>query len=101
MALEHLHESITKQNLWLYILALLRDSSASPPEIKEAVRVRFGFSPAKITFYSVLYKLRREGLVEKITDSFRSRYRITEKGDGALDDGIRLLTQTVDGLKAR
>jgi DNA-binding PadR family transcriptional regulator len=80
MAYEHLRDSLTKGNLWLYVLATLKERSATPTELNAIVRERHGFAPARITFYSVLYKLQREGLVRKSTDAFRSRYEITPKG---------------------
>lgn len=99
MAVEHLRNSITKQNLWLYILSSLRGGPDSPSEVKREVESRFGFSPAKITFYTVLYKLRREGLVRKTTESFRSKYEITEKGERALEEAIDSLEDTSERLK--
>ncbi len=99
MALDHLRDSITKQNLWLYVLSSLRGGPASPSEVEREVQSRFGFSPAKITFYAVLYKLRREGLVGKTTESFRSKYEITASGERALDEAIDTLENTSERLK--
>lgn len=91
MAYEHLRDSLTRGNLWLYILSTLEKSRASPGEIRKTVRKDFGFSPAAITFYSVLYRLRREGLVRKATDDFRSSYEITGRGKEELERARRLL----------
>jgi DNA-binding PadR family transcriptional regulator len=99
MALEHLRDSVTKQNLWLYILSVLIEGPASPAEIEKGVLSRFGFSPAKITFYTVLYKLRKESLVEKMAESFRSKYKITEGGEQAFRNGISTLANVVEKLK--
>ncbi len=99
MAVEHLRNSITKQNLWLYILSSLRGGPASPSELEREVESNFGFSPAKITFYTVLYKLRKEGLVGKTTESFRSKYGITERGARALEEAIGALENTSERLK--
>ena len=87
MALERLRSTLTKGNLWLYVLTLLLDSPARPGEIKDSVKSKYGFSPATITFYSVLYRLRRQGLVKKSSDDFRARYEITEKGKTELTKG--------------
>ena len=92
MALEHLRESITKGNLWLYILKALEDRPSTPVEAKAAVKRAHSFAPATITFYSVLYKLRREGLVRKSSDSFRSSYEITDKGKTELVRAKALLS---------
>jgi DNA-binding PadR family transcriptional regulator len=80
LALEHLRTSLTKGNLWLYILSELQLGNATPSEIRSRVLDKRGFAPAAITFYSVIYKLRREGLVKRSSDSFRSAYAITPKG---------------------
>ncbi len=67
--------------------------------MEREVESNFGFSPAKITFYTVLYKLRREGLVGKTTESFRSKYGITERGARALEEAIGALENTSERLK--
>ncbi len=94
MAYAHLTESLTTGNLWLYILSTLESGPATPSEIKTKVGARFGFSPAAITFYSVLYKLRREGLVEKTSKRFRSAYVVTEAGRTELARAAELLAKT-------
>ena len=91
MAYEHLRSSLTKGNLWLYVLAVLKRGEAAPVEIRKRVQKDHGFSPAAITFHSVLYKMRMEGLVRKSTDSFRSKYEITQKGIDALVEARTLL----------
>jgi DNA-binding PadR family transcriptional regulator len=84
LALEHLRESLTRGNLWIYVLSALEEGPATPREIKKRVLAGHGFSPATITFYSVLYKLRREGLVERTSGEFRSSYRATQAGKAEL-----------------
>ncbi len=95
MAMERLRSTLTKGNLWLYILSLLTESPAYPGEIKENVESKYGFSPATITFYSVLYRLRREGLVKKSSDDFRAKYRITEKGKDELSRGRNFIEKVL------
>lgn len=91
MAYEHLRESLTRGNLWVYILSVLESGPASPSEIKKKVTARYGFSPAGITFYSVLYRLRREGLVQRKSDEFRSAYAVTASGRSELVRALDLL----------
>jgi PadR family transcriptional regulator PadR len=91
LAYEHLRVSLTKGNLWLYVLTALEERPATPTKLKTLVAEKHGFAPATITFYSVLYKLRREGLVKKATDSFRSEYEITARGRAELGKGRELL----------
>ena len=100
MALEHLRHTLTKGNLWLYILSELAKGDATPAELRVRVVRRHGFSPAVITFYSVLYKLRKEGLVVKASGKFRSAYSITQKGKAELVLAGTALQDTVDRIRA-
>jgi PadR family transcriptional regulator len=93
LAYEHLRESLTRNNLWLYVLSTLEEGPASPGEIKKKVQARYDFSPAAITFYSVLYKLRKEGLVQRKSDEFRSAYDVTAAGRAQLAKAGELLEQ--------
>lgn len=100
MALEHLRETLTKGNLWLYVLSVLEcRESASPGEVKRAVEKAYGFSPATITFYTVLYKLRREGLVQRASREFRSGYSITPRGVAELEKARRMLDEVSSSLR--
>jgi DNA-binding PadR family transcriptional regulator len=62
LALDRLEKKLTKENLWIYILKLLKDRELYAYELKDKIRARFGFEPAMITVYVVLYKMEREGL---------------------------------------
>ena len=106
MALERLHQKLTKENLWLYILCLLRDRQPLYAyEIKHRIAYSFGFEPATITVYVVLYKMEGEGLVVSSTDRggtdnvVRRYYRMTELGAKTLEDGKALLRKTLDQLQ--
>ena len=98
MAFEHLRSSLTRGNLWLYVLAELEKSDASPAEIRKSVEGRHGFAPAAITFYSVIYRLRREGLVKRSSEEFRSTYSITPKGKVELAKALEYIGSVKDGL---
>ena len=77
---------------------LLQEGSLSPTEIKVRVSTKYHFTPATITFYTVLYRLRREGLVKKVEESFRSEYEITSKGRVELGKGRALLKYVLGNL---
>jgi PadR family transcriptional regulator len=98
LAFEHLRDTLTRGNLWLYILAVLEKGPRSPVELRKEVRGRYSFAPAAITFYSVLYKLRREGLVRKASAEFRSKYEVTQRGREELARGRELLRDLGGGL---
>ena len=91
VAYEHLRQSLTRNNLWVYILSALEDGPATPGEIRKKVQSRHGFAPAAITFYSVLYKLRREGLVQRTSEEFRTAYGVTAAGRAELARARELL----------
>ena len=99
LAFEHLRSTLTRGNLWIYVLSELQKGAATPGALRSQVQKVHGFSPAAITFYSVLYKLRREGLVERSSDSFRSSYGITPKGRVELQSALGLLRDTREGLE--
>ncbi len=99
MAYERLVEKLTVENLWLYVLRLLREKPLYGYEIRKQIQGRFNFAPAVITVYVVLYKLQREGLVKKTSvkgDSSvqRKYYTITEKGAEALTAGKKFFEDT-------
>jgi PadR family transcriptional regulator len=99
LAYEHLRRSLTKGNLWLYVLAELHSGDASPAELRSAVERKHGFAPASITFYTVIYRLRREGLVGRSTDAFRSAYFITPSGRAELSKALALLREVGERLE--
>ncbi|MCX8182055.1 MAG: PadR family transcriptional regulator [Candidatus Methanomethyliaceae archaeon] len=105
MALRRLEEKVTKENLWIYILSLLRERPLYAYEIKERIRERFGFEPATITAYVVLYRLEREGLVESRQEKgasdnvVRRYYRITEKGLQTMEAGREFLKKIIKMLE--
>jgi PadR family transcriptional regulator PadR len=98
LTLEHLRTLLTKGNLWLYILSELQLGDATPGEIRSRVLDRRGFTPAAITFYSVIYRLRREGLVRRSSDTFRSAYAITPEGRDMLVRAVTYLAEVQKSL---
>jgi DNA-binding PadR family transcriptional regulator len=96
---QRLRNSITKDNLWLYILSLLKRREGYPYEIREMIEKRFGFKPGKVTAYIVLKKLEKGGYVSKTRKvkregPERTYYRITGKGLGEIDKGKEILERT-------
>jgi DNA-binding PadR family transcriptional regulator len=85
-ALKRLKLKITKETLWIYIARLLQERPMYGYEIREHIRERFDFEPARVTAYVVLYSLQREGIVESKMEKSplgkpsRKYYTLTEKG---------------------
>jgi len=109
MAYERLVEKLTKENLWLYILTMLRERAMYGYEIAGRLRSDFKIPIATITAYVVLYKMEREGLIERVSEPEVSGgrvnvrkvyYRQTDKGRETLEKGIeyiRSILQTLEG----
>ncbi|WP_309493484.1 PadR family transcriptional regulator [Candidatus Hecatella orcuttiae] len=104
LSVKRLNDKLTKENLWIYILAELVKRPMYAYEVAKAVKQKYMIPAATVTTYVVLYKMKREGLIEKKEKSFplsrpaRKYYGITEKGLRALEEGKRLLRQTLDVL---
>lgn len=97
-AMTRLVNKMTKEMLWMYILRLLQERPHYGYEIKELITKRFGFSPATVSGYAIIYRLTKDGLIEAQTkdDSPRKYYAITEKGRTAMSEAKAFLSKTVD-----
>lgn len=93
--LERLRKSITKDNLWIYILNLLKEKELYPYEIREKIKNQFKFSPGNMTAYVVLKKLESGSYVavtrtEKLHGPERKYFKITQKGKEELKKAKQL-----------
>jgi len=82
---ERFEASITKDNLWIYILTLLRKKELYAYELNEKIERQFSFSPGNVTAYIVLQRLKGEGYVKaayrkKEGGPQRHYYGVTPKG---------------------
>ena len=64
-AMTRLVNKLTKEMLWMYILRLLQERPHYGYEIKELITKRFGFSPATVSGYAIIYRLTKDGLIEE------------------------------------
>ena len=96
-AMNRLVNKLTKEMLWMYILRLLQERPHYGYEIKQLIQDRFGFSPATVSGYAIIYRLIKDGLIEeqRTSDSPRKYYAITDKGDRAMSEAKQFLTKTV------
>ena len=98
-AFKRLKNKITIDNLWIYILRLLQEKNMYGYELKESIKTKFGFAPATVTSYTILYKLEKDELVTSfISDNPEGRpdrkyYAITEKGKEAMKEARNLLSE--------
>ena len=80
LPIERLQKSNTVENLWIYILALLKKRKVYAWEIPTLIEQELGFKPGRITPYRVLYRLEKAGFVKSEVRERRRVYQITEKG---------------------
>lgn len=105
--LQRLMDKLTKENLWLYILSLLRERPAYPYEISDLIEERFGWRPARVTAYIVMRSLKSKGYVKmskkkgEDTGKMRNYYEITESGRKLLDEGLAFIEETLESLKTQ
>lgn len=97
-AITRLVNKLTKEMLWMYILRLLQERPHYGYEIKQLIQERFGFAPATVSGYAIIYRLTKDGLIEeqRQDDSPRKYYAITDKGSEAMAEAKSFLTRTVD-----
>ncbi|HID60642.1 MAG TPA: PadR family transcriptional regulator [Hadesarchaea archaeon] len=89
-----LKKKTTSEMLWPYFLKLLKDRPMYGYELRQHVQKRFGFRPATVTSYVVLYRLQRDKYVamewkEQRGKPARKYYKITKKGEELLRDGLK------------
>ncbi len=103
--MERLKDKLTKEVLWIYILDLLKERPMYAYELKERIRDRFGFEPATVSSYVVLYKLEKEGYVtaewqeSETGKPSRKYYKLTEKGRKLFEEGLEFLRNTIEKLE--
>jgi PadR family transcriptional regulator PadR len=104
MAYEGLVRKLTVENLWLYILSLLKEAPRYGYEIREQLAKRFGFKPNEVTVYAVLFRLKRGGYIalQEVKESKegpkRKYYALTPKGEEALGKARRFIEESYERL---
>jgi len=81
---ERLKKLNTKENLWIYLLSLLKEREIYGWEIRSLIEKKFNFRPGLITPYRVLYRLEGDGFVKSELKERRRIYKITKKGEEEL-----------------
>ena len=107
MPLNRLKHKLTKEVMWLYILTLLEKRPMYGYELKNEIKKHFGWAPATVTSYVVLYKLEAEDYVRTETKDVdnngkntRKYYIITDKGKDLLAEGRGFLREILDKLES-
>ena len=101
---ERFEKSITKDNLWLYILWLLSQREMYGYEIRPEIKRQFGFLPGKVTAYIVLNRLLASGYIRTAHTSqaggpLRKYFAITNKGREELSIATDIYKKRLNFLK--
>ena len=99
MPLNRLKKQTTKGVLWIYILKLLSEENLYAYDMNRKIEERFNFKPARITVYTVLYRLMKDGYVDSKRIGNRKYYRITKKGKTLLNEGVEYIYTFLSNIK--
>lgn len=103
LPIQRLKKSNTIDNLWIYVLTLIKEAPKNEPiyawQIRSAVKKKFGFLPGEITAYRVLYRLEKDGFVKSQQAEIKRFYKITDKGVKELDNAVKFYKETLDLIK--
>lgn len=95
---DRLKRKVEKENLWLFILSVLKRRPASGAVIKELVTKRFDFLTGNVTVYKVLYLLETGGYVRSERQGKEVVYTVTPSGKKEMQKAKAFLAKTVRGL---
>ncbi len=99
--LERLKKKLRVDILYIWILVILKEEKKYAYELRKEIKERFGFAPATVTSYSVLYKLNNEGFVSSLVHSpfpNRKYYEITVKGEKLIEETKKEFEQIYNEL---
>lgn len=77
---ERLKEKVEKENLWLFVLSILKEKKMNTRDLRGLVKKRFGFVYGNVTAYKVLYLLEGGNYVKPKKEGKFVFYSITKKG---------------------
>jgi len=89
--MRRLEHSLTKGNLWLYVLSTLSRKRVHAYGLGAEMEGRFGWRHGLVTTYLVLYKLESEGLIKSNFYGRRKYYALAPKGKAALAEAKKYL----------
>lgn len=96
---ERLEKSNTKENLWIYILAMLKKEPHYAWDLHLLIEKKFGFKPGNITPYRVLYRLEIQGFVNSELAERRRVYKITKTGEKELEKVRNFYSEIINKIK--
>ncbi len=94
-----LKRKLTTENLWVYVIASLMIKPTYAYDVRKLINELFGFNPTTITLYSVIYRLKKDGLIKEELVSGEKIYKPTEEGVKELKEAISYMEQVIKRLK--
>lgn len=94
-----LKRHLTSENLWLYILSIIRkDGEAYAYALPEEMERRFGFKCSRVMVYIVLHMLEFHKMIEPREKGRRKYYTITKGGRETLASAKEYLSMLSSSL---
>lgn len=93
-----LQKANTIDNLWFYILSLVKNEPIYAYKLQKEIEKKFGFKPGKITPYRVLYRLENDGFVKSKLQERKRIYQITQKGREELQKAKNFYQETLNKI---
>ncbi len=88
--IERLRKKIEKENLWLFVLSILKGGRMNARDLRSLIRKKFGFVYGNVTAYKVLYSLESGKYVKSRKEGKFVFYEITKKGLSELKEAKKL-----------
>ncbi|MFA5411877.1 MAG: PadR family transcriptional regulator [Candidatus Micrarchaeia archaeon] len=82
--LRRLKRHLSIENLWLYILSLVKREECYAYTLPEQIEKEYAFKPSRVMVYIVLHMLEGEGLIRSEQKERRKYYTLTAKGEETL-----------------
>lgn len=89
--IERLKRKIERENLWIFVLSMLKKQKKCGWELRKLIEKKFGFLAGNVSAYKVLYLLEKGKYVESKKDGKFVLYKITRKGRTELNRAKRVL----------
>jgi len=86
--------------LWLYIIKILKENKPLKAyDIKIALREKFNINVPAVTVYTIVYRMRRDGLIEVRREGDHVVYVPSERGLEAYKQGLVFIEEVLARLK--
>ena len=95
---DRMKRKVLVENLWFFILKLVKENPRYGNELREEVSKTFGFLVGNVTAYKVLYDLESREYVE-VSGDYKKKYTMTKKGLDEVRKTENFLKDLIKGKK--